>query len=134
MPAAARERVLALRRRLDDSLFPDAEPTSLPIGRAEAALLVGALLTLAVVAQLARLGFSASLNSLWAEDGQIFLQGALTHGLDQIGAEYSGYIVLLPRLIAEAATLAPLRDAAAVVSILSALAIGLSGLAVWHAS
>jgi hypothetical protein len=134
MQTARREKVLILRRRVGDLLFPDAEPSSLRLNRGEATLLVAALLVLAVVLQLARLGWSSSLNSLWAEDGQIFLQGALTHGVDQVGSEYAGYLVLLPRLIAEAASALPLHDAPAVVSILSALVVGLSGIAVWHAA
>jgi hypothetical protein len=42
--------------------------------------------------------------------------------------------VVVPRLIAEAATLVPLRDAPAAISILSGTVVTLSGLAVWCAS
>jgi hypothetical protein len=88
-----------------------------------------------VVLQLARIGWTGSLDSLWAEDGPILLQGALTHGfVDAISSEYAGYLILVPRLIGEAASALPLRDAPAVISILSALVVATSGLAVWHAS
>jgi hypothetical protein len=51
-----------------------------------------------------------------------------------VGAEYAGYLVLVPRLIAEVATVLPLRDAPAVVSILSAAMVGISALVVWWAA
>ena len=96
---------------------------------------MAALLVLAVVLQLARLGWSSSLNSLWAEDGPIYMQEALLNGTwDAIGATYATYLVVVPRLIAEVASLAPLQDVPAAVSILSAAVVGLSGLVVWHAS
>lgn len=98
-------------------------------------MIVAALLALAVVFQLARLGWSASLNSLWAEDGQIYMQEALTQDFwDAIVSTYATYLVVVPRLIAELASLAPLRDVPAAVSILSALVVAVSGLAVWFAS
>ncbi len=104
-------------------------------GRGEAALLVTALLVLAVVLQLARIGWTGSLNSLWAEDGAVFLPQALTRSFGHaVSSEYSGYLVLVPRLIAEVASALPLRDAAATISILSAALVALSGLVVWHAT
>jgi hypothetical protein len=132
---ALRDRAEEGRRLLDRYLFTD--PAAAPDGPArwEKAGLALALLALAVVLQLARIGWTASLNSLWAEDGPIFLQEALAKGFfDSLGTEYSGYLVLVPRLIGELATLVPLESAAAAVSILSALLIALSGFAVWHAA
>lgn len=97
--------------------------------------MVLALLALATVLQLARIGWSASLNSLWAEDGPIYLQAALGQGFwHSITSTYATYLVLIPRLIAEAATMVPLRYAPAAVSILSAAVVALSGLIVWLAS
>jgi hypothetical protein len=124
------------RRFLDRYLFPEPEPapTAGPAKWEKAGLIV-ALLALAIVLQLVRLGWTGSLNALWAEDGPVFLQGALTQGFfHTLGAEYSGYLVLVPRLIAELAAVVPLDDAAAAVSILSALVVGLSGLVVWYAA
>ncbi len=130
-----RDRALAARRFLDRNLFPDSPPRESRLAGWEKAGLLAALLALAVVAQLARIGWTGSLNSLWAEDGSIFVQGALNGSfLHTIGSEYSGYLVLFPRLVGEAASALPLRDAPAVVSVLSALLVALSGFAVWHAS
>jgi len=125
----------ALRAHLDDSLFPAARQVASTLRGWEFVVLAAALLALVVVLQLARLGWSASLNSLWAEDGPIYMQEALTQDFwHAIVSTYATYLVLVPRLIAEAASLAPLREVPAAVSILSALVVGLSGLAVWIAS
>jgi hypothetical protein len=98
-------------------------------------VLFGGLLALAIVAQLARIGWTGSLDALWAEDGSIFVQDALTDSFwDAVVAEYSGYFVLIPRLIGEVASAFPLADAPAVVSILSAALVALSGLVVWIAT
>lgn len=121
--------------RLGESLFPDTPPARTTLGRGEGAVLVAALLALAVILQLARLGWSASLNSLWAEDGPIYLQEALGQDFwHAVVHTYATYLVLVPRLIAEVAALVPLQDMAAAVSILSAGVVALSGLVVWHAS
>lgn len=123
------------RRFLDRNLF--AEPAPAPTGPARwnRGGLIAALLALAVVLQLVRLGWTGSLDALWAEDGPVFLQSALTQGFfHTVGTEYSGYLVVVPRLIAELATVVPLKDAAAAVSILSAFVVALSGLVVWYAA
>lgn len=121
--------------RLGESLFPDAPPARPALRRGEATIVVLSLLALAIVLQLARLGWSASLNSLWAEDGPIYMQEALGQGFwHSIASTYATYLVLVPRLIAEGATLVPLRYAPAAVSILSAAVVALSGLIVWLAS
>ncbi len=121
--------------RLGESLFPDTPATQARFGRGEAAVIALALLALAVILQLARIGWSASLNSLWAEDGPIYLQEALSQDFwHAIVSTYATYLVLVPRLIAEGATLAPLRYAPAAVSILSASVVALGGLIVWQAS
>ena len=130
-----RNHAAAARGFLNRNLFLDPRPAGPSLGRGETALLAGAFLALAIVAQLARIGWTASLDSLWAEDGPVFLQNAVAHGFfHNIGAEYSGYLVLVPRLIAEAATVVPLRDAPAVVSILSAALVAASALVVWWAA
>jgi hypothetical protein len=130
-----RDHAATARGFLDRCLFLDPQPGGAGLSRAEKALLAGAFLALAIVVQLARIGWTASLDSLWAEDGTIFLQGAHTHGFfDVIGAEYAGYLVLVPRLIGEVAAALPLRDAPAVVSILSAAMVAISALVVWWAA
>lgn len=94
-----------------------------------------ALLALAVILQILRIGPSTGLESLWAEDGQIFFQQALVQGFwETVLSPYAGYLVLVPRLIGEAGNLVPLRDAAAAMAIASGFVVALCGLAVWHAS
>jgi hypothetical protein len=128
-------RLRAIRARLDDSLFLQAPETERLTSRAEGAVLVGGFLTLGVILQLLRLGGSTPLHSIWAEDGQIFLQGALEKGFwEAVWSPYGGYLVLIPRLIGEAAAALPLRDAAATTAILATILVALSGLIVWQAT
>ncbi len=130
---AAMARIAALRRHLNGSLFPRA-PASARFGVAEVAFVV-ALLVVAVVLQLFRVGWSTALHSLWAEDGSVFLQGALTHGfVSDLVTPYQRYLVLAPRLIGEGAAWLAARDAPAGSSILAAIVVALSGLVVWFAS
>jgi len=104
-------------------------------GRGQLALLAVLLLALAVVLQLARLDLGNALESLWAEDGPILLQGAFDHGfLESLKTPYAGYLILVPRLIGEVGAAVPLRDAAAAVAIASTLVVALSGLVVWVAA
>jgi hypothetical protein len=123
---------LRLRAALDESLFPSAPQPQPPTGRPGRGLLALAFAAL-VVLQLFRPGWSVALNSLWAEDGTVFLHGALTGGFGHtLLSPYTNYLVVVPHLIAEFAGLAPLRDAPAGISILSACAVCASGLAVWY--
>jgi hypothetical protein len=126
--------IALFRAHLNRSLFPDA-PEEQPASKGGYLLLLFGLLTLAILLQLLRLSWSTSLHSIWAEDGPIFLQGALTHSLgDSLISVYANYLVVVPRLIGEAATYVPLRDAPAAISILSAGMVALSGFVVWQAS
>jgi hypothetical protein len=128
-------RLVALRRHLDLYLFPDSPPRRSSLRGWRAAGLVTALLALAVILQLARIGWTGSLDTLWAEDGPIFLQGAVENGFfNAITTEYAGYLVLGMRLIGEVGAAVPLRDAPAAMAIASATVVALSGLAVWYAS
>jgi hypothetical protein len=121
--------------RLGESLFPEASPGPSRFTRGEGIAVALALLALAIVAQLARIGWSASLNSLWAEDGPIYLQEALRQDLwHAVSSTYATYLVVVPRLIAEGAALVPLEDAAAATSVLSAAVVALSGFFVWRAA
>jgi hypothetical protein len=103
--------------------------------RAQFAAVAAGLLVIAVVLQLARIGWTGSLDALWAEDGPVFLGGAIENGfLDAITTEYAGYLVLAMRLIAEVGAAFPLRDAPAAMAISTATLVALSGLAVWYAA
>jgi hypothetical protein len=133
--SARRRNVESLRRGLRDVLFPEPPGSASAAPRWERGALVVGLLALGTVLALLRLGFSAPLNTIWAEDGPIYLQGALTQGFwHAIFTPYAGYLVLVPRLIAAAATLVPLEQAAAAISLISAFFAALSALAVWQAS
>jgi len=132
-PLPPRARLDRTRANLGEALFPQPAPPARQVPRWEAAALIVALLALGTVLVLLRLGWSTSLNTIWSEDGPIYLEGALTNGFwDAIFTPYAGYLVLVPRLIAEVATLVPLEQAAAAISIVSAMFAVLSGLAVWH--
>jgi hypothetical protein len=127
--------VAALRQWLRRDLFPAPAADRRRMGRGKLALLAVSLLAFGVVLQLARLGLGNALESLWAEDGSILLQGAFEHSfLDAIFTPYAGYLILVPRLIGEVGAAVPLRDAAAAMVIASALVAALSGLVVWVAA
>ncbi len=134
VPESLKSAIGKFQAQLNESLFPPAPAERSGLSRAEAAVILLALLTLAVVLQLLRVGPKEALDALWAEDGQIFLQGALTSGLHSAFDTYAGYLVFVSRLIGEVGALVPLRDAAAAIAIASSIVVALSGLAVWLAS
>src|SRR5690606_21501253 len=93
------------------------------------------LVALATLLQLWRTADHVATNSIWAEDGVIVLSDSLNLSfLDAIFTPYAGYLILVPRLIGEVAMLFPLQDAALAISLTSALAASLAGLAVWFAA
>ncbi len=130
-----RRQLPTLPRRIGQGLFPSAaEERPWGLGRPElAALLVGFLL-IATILSLLRLG-TASYGTVWAEDGPVYLQGAIGQGFfHSLFTPYAGYLVFFPRLIAAVAALFPIGDMAAVVGIASALTAAVSGIAVWFGS
>jgi len=134
MPEPSRSRFAALRQDIRGNLFPAASRERRVAGW-EWGLLAVSLMAFAAVLQLARLGLEDALESIWAEDGSILLQGAFEHGfLDALLTPYAGYLILVPRLIGELGAAVPLREAAAAIAIASALVVALCGLVVWVAS
>lgn len=124
-----------LREDLDRSVFLPAAPDALRFRGWEGALVLACFLTLASVLQLLRAGPSTALNSLWAEDGPIFLGGALSGDfLGAVTATYAEYLVVLPRMIGALGAAVPLGDAAVAMNLAAVLIVALSGLAVWFAS
>lgn len=98
-------------------------------------MLIVASLVLAAVLQLFRLGPSTALNSLWAEDGAVFLGWATSQNLfDALTSTHGEYLVVVPRLIAELGAAVPLHDAPVAMNLVTVLIIALSGLAVWFAA
>lgn len=124
-----------LRAELDRSLFPSAPSERLRVSGWEAIVLVAGFLALAAALQFFRAGPTASSKALFAEDGPVYLGGALTHGFfDSLVTPYAEYLVVLPRLLGEVATIGPLRSAPETMNIGAVLLVGASGLAVWVAS
>lgn len=127
--------IASIRERLNESLFQD-PPATRPDGtRARRLIVISGLFGLAILLQMLRVGWSASLHSLWAEDGAVFLSGAVHSGFGgSLLDPYATYLVLVPRAIGEIANLLPLQDAPAAISILSGAVVALSGLVVWQAT
>lgn len=96
-----------------------------------AAVWVGA----ATAAQVLRQPGVPAYDTIWAEDGHVFLTDALQRGpVDVLFRPLAGYAHLLPRLLGEVAAALPLRAAAQVFSTGSALIVALLSLYVFHAS
>lgn len=124
-----------LRESLNRSLFRPAAPGGWNPSGWEAGCVLLAFLVLATALQLLRIGPHVAFDSVWAEDGPVFLQGAMTEGfLDSLTTTYAGYLVLLPRLVGEAGRLVPLQDAPVAISLASAVVVAVSGVVVWIAS
>ena len=68
---------------------------------------------------------SAGLNTIWAEDGQVFYQAALTRPLHAFVQPWQGYQQVAPRIIAAAPPLFPVNWVAAAIGAADAIAIGL---------
>lgn len=74
-------------------------------------------------------------DSIWAEDGTIFLEQASEDSfLAAVADPYSGYVHVVPRLIAEVAVLLPIEHAALTVSVASSLLVAALSLFVYFAS
>ncbi len=124
-----------LRNDLDRSLFRPAPADSLRFHGWEGALVVVCFIALAIALQLLRVGPEDSIKGLFAEDGPVYLNGALDKGfLDSLTSTYAEYLVVIPRLIGELGTIPPLRDAPEVMNLSAVLLVALSALAVWVAS
>jgi hypothetical protein len=114
---------LESHREFFAGLFRTARPSRFTwraLGLVVLATLGGALVSLL------RVTGTGALQSIWEEDARDILDGALnTHGWGAIWRPVAGYFVVGPRLLGQLASLFPLSWAAAVLSISSALIIGL---------
>jgi hypothetical protein len=127
--------ISSVRRTLGETLFQDPPAKKSDVGRAPALLILGGLFVLGVLLQMLRVGWSASLHSLWAEDGAVYLSGAVHNGFGgSLFDTYATYLVFVPRAIGELAGLFPLQDAPAAISVVSSAVVALSGLVVWYAT
>ncbi len=96
---------------------------------AAAAVVVGAL------AGLYRQPGVGALDTMWAEDGKIFLGDATSKSfLDAMATSYNGYYQALPRLLAEPASLLPASWAAPFFALESAVLTALFGVLIYIAS
>src|SRR4029453_15454368 len=78
---------------------------------------------------------AGALNTVWAEDGEVFLSAAANASwVGSIRIRYAGYFHLGPRVLAELATLPPPSAAAATLAILAALCTALLAVLVYVAS
>jgi hypothetical protein len=133
-PPAGKGTVATWRHRVAFGLFPERADTGLGLSWGSGTVVVVAFLVLATALSVLRLG-SEGYQTVWAEDGPVYLQSALAHGFwHALSEPYAGYLVMGPRLIGWFATLWPIGDAAAVIAVVAALFAALSGLAVWFAS
>lgn len=121
-PAGGRPPLLGRMGRLLADVFPAApEP---PWSRMPAAVVAAAhvvALCVGSVVLLARYAGKPPWEILYAEDGWVFLRGALEHSWGSVLHPYAGYLQLVPRLIAEGVSWLPLRDAAAGFAVIAAL-------------
>jgi hypothetical protein len=92
------------------------------------AVLVGAAVSLL------RQPGAGALDTVWAEDGGIFLTDAVGSGPSALTKSYAGYYHLVPRLLASLATLAPPGAVSAVLAVQAALGTALVAVLVYVAS
>jgi hypothetical protein len=64
-------------------------------------------------------------NSLWAEDGQVFLSGAVRNFRGTFFAQNGGYVHVVPRLIAGIVAALPVQDAAVAMAVGAAALVAL---------
>jgi hypothetical protein len=109
---------------------------SRPKGAAPPVAALGAVgwLAGAVAAQLLRQQGIPATDTVWAEDGTLFLADALRDPLGSVVEPYTGYLHLVTRLVAAFTSLFPLRWAAFVLAAMSALIVALLSLYVLWAS
>ncbi len=101
-------------RRLQALFPPDVAPNWSP---GAIALAVSVVVVAGVTPVLRQVGASA-LETIWAEDGRVFLQSALSQGpLAAFSGTYAGYLHVVPRVAAEAAALLPLGLASEVITL-----------------
>lgn len=106
--------------------------------RGPAALTVGAgILFVAVTAlfSLARQSGPGALNSIWAEDGNVFYQATFHQGfITQLFTPDNGYLELVPRLLIQVVSWFPVARAAAAIAVVGAVSSSALALLVYHAA
>lgn len=96
-----------------------------PVPRVARVVAVGAALAAVTLLHLVRQRGVPVWNSLWAEDGRVFLSDALRDSHGTFFAQNGGYVHVVPRSIAGIVALLPVTDAAAGMAIGAAAVIAL---------
>ncbi|MDP8929931.1 MAG: hypothetical protein M3O70_15525 [Actinomycetota bacterium] len=123
---------MSKERRSWRALFP---PDDAPTRTSRELALAGVIVAVALVVPIARHAGAGVLDTLWAEDGRVFLQEALALAPHRaLARTYAGYLHLGPRLAAELATLAPLGAASELLVLAANALTALSALAVFVSS
>jgi hypothetical protein len=92
-------------------------------------------IAVAVTLQLLRQEGAPAIDTLWGEDGKVFLANALREGpLAPVLDPYAGYIHVLPRLVGALVSFLPLRAAAVAFSVIPALIVALLSIYVFVVS
>jgi len=86
------------------------------------ALLLATLVVVGAILSLARTPIR-DWSVLWAEDALVFLDGAYHSDLSVLLVPYSGYLHVVPRLLAEISALFPLEAASVVMTVLAAVTL-----------
>jgi hypothetical protein len=103
--------------------------------RALRPLVIVLLVAVVVALELAREAAVSAWDTVWAEDGSVFLRDALNEPfLSTLVEPYGGYVHVIPRLIASVAGALPLDHAALVFSVAWAVVVSLSALFIYFAS
>jgi hypothetical protein len=122
-----------LRGFLDRVLFPDASFP--PRITARRALVCAGIALLCIAIQLTRMWSSVPLDSIWAEDGGIWLPEAMTRGfLDALTTTWNGYLQISPRLVAEPVAHLPVAWFAPAMALCGAAIVTGCAFLVWRAS
>jgi hypothetical protein len=126
------EALVRARSLLERNLFRD--PPTEALGPWAWLALIGAF-TGAIAIQLLRMWSSRPLDSLFIEDGAVWLTGALEREpLDAIFTPYNGYIQVLSRVVAEPIAELPVEAWAAAMAISGAAIVAACACLVWRAS
>ena len=115
----------------------DSGKKRLSIGRETAAALLLSVLALGAgtLVELGRQSGLPAWQSIWAEDGSIFLADAIAKPFpDVLWHPYAGYMLLIPRMAAELVALLPLEDAAWMTAVVASSLVAAVALFVYHAS
>lgn len=121
-----------MTRRGAAALFVPAPPQPL---RATGWTAVAIALVAGTAVSLLRQAGAPSFDTLWAEDGGIFLQGAYKRAApDALTRPYAGYWHLLPRVVAEVVATLPVAHAAAAIALAAAFVTAAAAVLVWFAT